>query len=748
MKLTLLNFKSYKNDVYTFGNGESVHVIKGPSGCGKTTLFDAILFALTGQGKKITTFGARKTSVTFEFDDTFKVTRSTSPASVVVTTGSCEFKDVEAESYITDKFGSTFYKFFYLSHDLSTSFMYNSPADKMAILREFTQVGTKRRVEDKNLTLNELVSLYASNADKVLVRANVHYTTLQNELARKQNSYNEDDLQHLAQQLNFTLDSDCKAALLHVENEFNDENAKLKNLSADLLVLRNDYNQWQHLYQEHQTYVKRLAEISAEVTAPEEVAKYKFQVKETEERLQRLQSAKHFVIQHEEQQQILQKLITRRSYLKTQLVKPNDVVANEARQALAHLHVMEAKRASAIKGKPMSCTCQTTITIENCEADFLSRKRKYTCPSCETKLIFDDGSLKVSCATSESVVETKFGPAQTLKGLREFHSTLAESFDINERGRLEHIVKTHDNDTKQYHMIYSEICQLEQQITQTKTKIASFQAISVKNEFSDNELEECEARLTNLTNLLKVAEQKDYHLVCLEKHTTQQVKETSSDVISCKLKNLTATIEEHLQLLKNGEVTCKNLALRKENIYKFKELQLLHVDRLRIETDLQEAETNKKAAEETFAYLTLAKRVAVESSSQAISQFLNVINTHLQLFVNAFFPEDCPLTVSVSAFKKQVSKNSIVPQINVKLFYKDNECDFSNLSCGEKARVNLAFTLTLAELAKCPLILLDECTANLDETTTAKIFQVIREKYSHQTQKVCMITHHPLEEMS
>lgn len=61
------------------------------------------------------------------------------------------------------------------------------------------------------------------------------------------------------------------------------------------------------------------------------------------------------------------------------------------------------------------------------------------------------------------------------------------------------------------------------------------------------------------------------------------------------------------------------------------------------------------------------------------------------------------------------------------------------LSGGELARVILAYTLALSEMFSNPILLLDECTASLDEDTTNTVFEVIKENF--QGKMVIIIAH-------
>ena len=58
------------------------------------------------------------------------------------------------------------------------------------------------------------------------------------------------------------------------------------------------------------------------------------------------------------------------------------------------------------------------------------------------------------------------------------------------------------------------------------------------------------------------------------------------------------------------------------------------------------------------------------------------------------------------------------------------EADLLMLSGGELARVVLAYTLALSEIFNTPLMLLDECTASLDQDLTSDVFEGIKEHFS------------------
>ena len=58
------------------------------------------------------------------------------------------------------------------------------------------------------------------------------------------------------------------------------------------------------------------------------------------------------------------------------------------------------------------------------------------------------------------------------------------------------------------------------------------------------------------------------------------------------------------------------------------------------------------------------------------------------------------------------------------------KCDLYTLSGGELSRVILAFTLALADIFNTPMLLLDECTASLDQELTSIVFSAIRDNFN------------------
>jgi exonuclease SbcC len=140
-----------------------------------------------------------------------------------------------------------------------------------------------------------------------------------------------------------------------------------------------------------------------------------------------------------------------------------------------------------------------------------------------------------------------------------------------------------------------------------------------------------------------------------------------------------------------------------------------------------ELKKEENEAREKYGAVMTLKEKMLKAESLAMLHILEIINTHARTFLDIFFPDN-PISVQLKPFK--TTKKSIKSSINVEIEYKGMECDLLMLSGGELSRVVLAYTLALAEIFNSPLLLLDECTASLDQDMTGIVFEGIRENFN------------------
>ena len=67
------------------------------------------------------------------------------------------------------------------------------------------------------------------------------------------------------------------------------------------------------------------------------------------------------------------------------------------------------------------------------------------------------------------------------------------------------------------------------------------------------------------------------------------------------------------------------------------------------------------------------------------------------------------------------------------------DCDLKSLSRGEISRVVLAFTLALSEMFNTPILLLDECTSNLNQELIITVFDSIKDNFKDKL--VILVAH-------
>jgi len=212
----------------------------------------------------------------------------------------------------------------------------------------------------------------------------------------------------------------------------------------------------------------------------------------------------------------------------------------------------------------------------------------------------------------------------------------------------------------------------------------------------------------------------------------KQCSDLDTDVI---VKSISVKEEEIKVLEKDLETHTSNL----QNIEKYKQYQK---DQQIYNSWIEKKKILGKQEQKDrlkYASSTLLMEKILEAESIAITNIITSINTHAQLYLDCFFPDN-PISVKLLSFKESKKANiQSKPQINIAIEYKGMECDIGSLSGGELARVVLAFTLALAEMFNTPLIMLDECTSSLDEELSTTIINGLKDNFSNKL--VIVISH-------
>ena len=197
-------------------------------------------------------------------------------------------------------------------------------------------------------------------------------------------------------------------------------------------------------------------------------------------------------------------------------------------------------------------------------------------------------------------------------------------------------------------------------------------------------------------------------------------------------------IEAEISHLKKVEIQCENNFIEIEKFEKYKNDKKMYDNWVEKSLVLRGKEEDDKSK---YCSAKLLKDKFSEAENIFILSVIEQINTYAKNYLDLFFEE--PISVILSSFKQAKNKKDIKPTLNVEIVYKSIESDLTMLSCGELARVNLAFTLALCEIFNSPLLMLDESTANLDQDMTNLIFSSIKENCKF---KICLVVAHNITE--
>ena len=176
-----------------------------------------------------------------------------------------------------------------------------------------------------------------------------------------------------------------------------------------------------------------------------------------------------------------------------------------------------------------------------------------------------------------------------------------------------------------------------------------------------------------------------------------------------------------------------------ENINKiniWKEKDKLYQKYIDIKNTVRELGKKEEHIKKYYNASLELQTIVLKTESISLLSIIESINNHSSIYLEHFFPNE-PISVQLTPFKETKTKTKY--QINVKILYKGIDMDLSMLSGGELSRVVLAYTLALSEIFNSPLLLLDECTASLNEDLANVIFDYIKSNFCNKT--ILVIAH-------
>lgn len=229
---------------------------------------------------------------------------------------------------------------------------------------------------------------------------------------------------------------------------------------------------------------------------------------------------------------------------------------------------------------------------------------------------------------------------------------------------------------------------------------------------------------------------------CLEHLRRRQQLESSWQSYAVQLTALPVVTESKVELI-DGIRTLENRIQEEDQsqhrwemfVLRQKEYEL----NLQRQKEMDEIVHDLSGLEKRMNAMTELRQLILKTESEWIELKLAEISRLVNVYAEEMFTE--PISVQLRMTRKTQTQTEKV-QVQLEVFYKNMNCDISLLSGGEQARLNLAFILAFAHVFHSPLLLLDECTSNLDQELTTTVLEHIE---SVGIPKVVLIAHQIVE---
>lgn len=789
-----MNFLCYTDKTFEFGP-TGLTLISGNSGTGKTSILRGIFFALFGEGNKVQSYGKTSASVELDFGS-LKIIRTKRPNRLVVNE---EYEDAVAQEIILKEIGENFKVAGYIQQNNLYSFILKSPTEKLDILegfacRDVNIAKLKSRLKTETMTArDELVStesrleMSKERLERLAFPKEVKFPikcrkaqralAIKNESVKFKNARIRElkatKAKEIVQsELNATQVLEGSLETLYEQLHSLDSKIKVTLAKLDLVTFDGDESLQKAEFQLEQWEAhKELIELRKQY----EMDKQRLaEVKEKElELLETALEEEKCLAYTEHSQDELEEMIEDLQACLVDLTKLERLKAE-----LADVQILE-NNLSAQKEQLQ------TVILEYEETKALQRKLEaqkntYYCPSCSVPLKLQDEAL----VEAVDLVETELGLDEVIEKVTQLSRELRKARKAVSAGELE-LDQAKDKQikidviTSQYEELpdSSQTVRgdLDYMLEYKRGEEAREKKISRLTKDIDNEIfsasyHSLERRVnTNLSKIegistispnvcpealrTKVQDQREakrtFSRLSNEKLDLEKETQSYQKVIDKKIGShqnrygQRRNVSELEDLVSTHQATVQEQQrIKEKSIFTQRQIEKweIYTRELKEYNDCErqvstlgdcEQELRKKYG----SYLALKAKI-LEAESLAMLNIIEIINNHARTYLDAFFPEH-PIIVQLQPFK--TTKKSIKPSINVAVDYKGMECTLATLSGGELSRVVLAFTLALAEMFNSPLLLLDECTASLDQEMTSVVFDGIRENFNGQL--VLIIAH-------
>lgn len=767
MKIRVTNFRCYTEKEFDLGD-DGLVLISGMSGAGKSSILMALSFALFNEPKKdMKTQGAKSCKVSVDYQEhTF--TRTTNPSSFTVVDSNGEtYIEDEAESLVREMFGEQFRVISYVPQGIHTSFLSMTPAEKLAFLEKIAFSNVKpsdlrEKCQSRITTANNQLISVRSKLEiqqerlgklKLLEEAPFPFPQKSDKNREKHRS------NHITKMKNASLlETSYRKSLNMIRAQQTAQNlncAKRSEKEKNLTVYRAKYDKVQaelgkikYCGDDNLKMYKRQLEI---LISNREYLCVKDLLEKERKKYQELSIA--------EEQEISQKIrqITERLWAEMSLSEVEDT---------ERLYTRYRACIEKMQKIPSVCTDEELAQIQESihalviaveQGILLKQEGTYTCPKCHTGLRLKNKNLIVNdlgditdsheslCANLEK--NRKLLKEQQARLVKEEHNreiwdnlqsekeALIREYTLPEESELADSIRSLAHYKTQQLQLEQDLKRLQENklpkhLEIIKTTINKLEKSLGKLAYTETNEDFTEQELRDL---IGTEEKNGYRY----KRASTEKEELDGEIqkIEQELEQIPVVDTDYEQEITELEEKLTEISHEKERVQgildqicAYEENHRKRQEYLELQTVVHGYIQQEEKTRELYASCTRLKECITEAEGIALSSLVDTVNEHVSLYLSVFFPDE-PMSACLTPFKKSKTKETVRSSLNVEIEYKGMEASLNMLSGGEQSRLNLAFTLAFSEMFNTPLLLLDECTASLDEETTGVVVDTIRENF-------------------
>lgn len=760
--LTLTNFRCWQNKIVTIPT-TGIVLLSGRSGRGKSTILNAIVYAVTGSGKNITTFGKKSTSVELKMES-FTIKRTRGPNRLLLYKGDMSYEDDEAQSMINEIFGTEFCNTSYIDQDNANSFVFKNPASKMEfletlLLHSYDIDGMKDKVKNEMGLTKTNYSTEDGRLDALSTMLNKLTITPSNHLVIDGITLTSVNVEKVSEKIKGNL----------VISEKN-----IKTLSQKIKKGESDFQLYLTQSEKHKGLQRMITDINDELEKMKDTSDMKEKLTSLEKKKEQYNALKRYLewkeirdevneirSKNEKEKDRLNGMISTLEPL--QVLKKNLNQLEKANRLIDLIVKLEEEIQDPPDFTKHIDECKTLLInmkdrLSLLQKELSNRQVCYACPSCHKVLKFSSdklvmeneiSSLKDTCEISSDIKRLKKQIEENEKEYDEW-KIKESAFKKNEKDynewfdKLDGLLLLENGTLVAQEEIDNVIDTINRSIEIHLTVSTSLKEIENDRLFIQRVKDEEKLRLScdsdvvledsqtiQTINLQSLLEEISSLRVTLDNEKTLREKH---DTLRREMETITLEKNNEEQIKTDREkyeLYDTKATHYREMIVKINDWSRIEKERIsyeKLKNDIKQSVTKKEHYMERLRGLTKLRDHIKNAEKASLDEFIHSLNAHASVYIDEFFVDD-DILVELKTTQEGKTSGKEKVALNFEVTYRGMSGDLSFLSGGEKDRVNLAFTLAFSELVDTRVLLLDECISSLDAETTNVVLEHLKEKY-------------------